>query len=146
MRVAGRWFILLHCLSNKSDSTIKKYIVKHPCWVVSQRRAMKYLTAVLFCAAYTLLFQFSKGRQESENQHVSTGTLSAFSTIVIILLMFFCSRDPMFTFYASHLSKMNVIRYGKKKNKTINKLNDSILSTFHDNSRVKCGSRSSVYL
>ena len=30
----------------------KKYIVKRPCWVVSQRRAMKYLTAFLYCAVY----------------------------------------------------------------------------------------------
>ena len=50
---------------------------------------MKYLTAVLYCAVYTLIFQFSKGRQQREKQHVSTGTLSAFSAIVIILLMFF---------------------------------------------------------
>ena len=99
---------------------------------------MKYLTAVRYCAVYSLIFQFSKGRQRREKQHVSSGTLSAFSTIVI-----FRSRDPMVTFYASLSTEMNVVRSGKHT-KTIKKVNDRIYSTFYNNTTVKCRSPSSV--
>ena len=123
---------------------IHQYIVKRPCWVVNRRRAMKYLTAVLYCAVYSLLFQFSKGRLQRENQHVSTGTSSAFSTIVNYFVDVFRPRDPMIAFSASRLTKMNVIRCGKHI-KTINKLNDHILSASHNNATAKCRSRSIVY-